>query len=289
MLLRTGDKTYDVVGSKRIGDDWTHVAGSLDADGRMQVFVDGRPAGAVDGVPMLSGNPMIPMKLGFDDTHQLLATPLKPLSGALDEVLLFHRALSEDELEPLAQSRSTSPMPRDESLVLHLTFDGGKLRDASAAGNHGTFSGGKPVTEQGVVGDALVLRQPKHVFTGDTGKSKTSVAYRWTRDVPIMVRAMALAGDVVWIAGPANLLDEDAAFQNYRDRETQATLAAQDAALKGQSGALLLAISAATGETRAEYALSALPVLDGLIAAEGHLLTSTTDGQVSAWVEVAKE
>jgi len=112
------------------------------------------------------------------------------------------------------------------------------------------------------------------------GKAKTSVAYRWTRDVPLMVRAMVLAGDVLLIAGPPDLVDEDAAFQSYADAATGKRLRAQDAAWKGRTGALMHAIDATTGETLSEYKLDALPVFDGLIVADGKVFFSTTDDRI---------
>jgi hypothetical protein len=285
MLLRTGGKTYDVVSQEPIGGDWTHVAGSLNTDGRMEVFVDGRPLGAIEGVPTLSGNPMIAMKLGYDDTNQLLPQPLTPFQGVMDEVLLFHRALSHEQIQRIAEDRSQEGVHDRDGLVLHLPFADGKLRDASSCANHGSFSGKAQAAVAGVVGDALGLRQPKQMLPAQAGKAKSSVAYRWTRDVPILVRAMAVAGDTLWIAGPADILDEVAAFQSYGDPETQAQLVAQDAALRGKSGASLLAVDAATGNTEAQYDLDGLPVFDGVIAANGYVLTATSDGRIIALVE----
>jgi outer membrane protein assembly factor BamB len=280
MLLRTGGQTYQASGREPIGDDWTHVAGTLDADGRMLVYVDGRAAGGLDGVPLLSGNPQIAMKLGFDDTNQLLPEPLAPWDGALDEVMLFHRALAPDQVGQLAAADRSQAAAGNEDLVLHLDFTGGRLRDSSPHGNHGSPNDWQPEFLPGARGDALAIAQPKDLIPAASDSRGSRVAYRWTREIPIMVRAMALAGDVLWIAGPADLIDEDAAFENHRDPETQARLAAQEAALAGQSGATLLAIDAATGDTRAEYALEELPVFDGLSIANGRLLISTVQGRL---------
>jgi len=114
---------------------------------------------------------------------------------------------------------------------------------------------------------------------------KPSLAYRWTRDVPMMVRAMALAGDTLLIAGPADLIDEDAVFQKFPEAAALKQLADQDAALKGESGALFHAVSAGTGETLAEYRLDSPPVFDGLIAAGSRVYIATMSGRLIAFRE----
>jgi hypothetical protein len=116
--------------------------------------------------------------------------------------------------------------------------------------------------------------------TSKQRRRKSAVAYLWTRDIPMMVRAMALAGNTLLIAGPPDLLDEVAAFQNYVDEATQKQIADQDAALKGRRGAMLQTVNAGTGETLAEYPLESLPVFDGLIVAGGRTFIATTDGHV---------
>ena len=112
---------------------------------------------------------------------------------------------------------------------------------------------------------------------------KSAVAYRWVRDVPMMVRAMALAGDTLFIAGPADLLDENAAFQSFRDEATRKKLALQDAAWKGASGAILQAVDADSGQTLCQYQLESPPIFDGLITAGGRVLIATMDGRLMSF------
>jgi len=117
------------------------------------------------------------------------------------------------------------------------------------------------------------------------GKGKPGVQYLWTRDVPLMARALVLAGNTLFLAGPADLLDEEAVFQDFSDEAVQKQLALQDAALKGLRGGLLLAVDAATGDTLAEYRLNVPPVFDGMIVAGGRLLIATMDGRLIALAE----
>jgi len=86
----------------------------------------------------------------------------------------------------------------------------------------------------------------------------------WSASIPLTGKAMALADDVVFIAGTPVVFPED-------------DLAA---AYEGRMGGILWAASAITGEKLAEYKLDAPPAWDGLAAANGRLFLSLADGRV---------
>jgi len=112
--------------------------------------------------------------------------------------------------------------------------------------------------------DALVpLQVDKRAF--DQKVSENSPI--WSHQVPLRIRSMVLAGEALFVAGVPDIA-------NPADRF--ATLAV----LKGDKGAQLQAYSAVDGRKLAEYELTAPPVFDGLIAADGRLYWSTTDGKV---------
>lgn len=101
--------------------------------------------------------------------------------------------------------------------------------------------------------------------------------YAWTTEVPILVRAMTLAGPTLFIAGPPDILDESSLGKQPAD-ETLATR--QEAALAGNGGALLWAVAAKDGARLAEFPLDAPPIFDGMAAAGGHLYLSDMGGKV---------
>jgi hypothetical protein len=74
---------------------------------------------------------------------------------------------------------------------------------------------------------------------------------------------MVLAGQTLFVAGPLG--------------ETHRSLAAFD----GKEGVRLRAISTADGAKLAERELSALPVFDGMAAANGKLYLTTKDGKLT--------
>jgi hypothetical protein len=91
---------------------------------------------------------------------------------------------------------------------------------------------------------------------------------------------MALANKVLFVAGPPDLLDEEAAVSRRSEASVQKQIAEQDAALNGTKGALLWALSATDGKQLAELELDAYPVWDGMAAAGGRLYMATVDGKV---------
>ena len=94
---------------------------------------------------------------------------------------------------------------------------------------------------------------------------KSTVQFHWSREVPLLVRAMVLADETLFVAGPANTLDPNDS----------------PGVLEGRRGALLWVVSAKDGKKLAEHGLDASPVFDGMAAANGRLYLSTTDGKVS--------
>ncbi len=102
-------------------------------------------------------------------------------------------------------------------------------------------------------------------------------------NVPLLVRAMVSTRDSLWIAGPRDVADEgNLSFSNARSiYERVASDSRKQADIwKGKHGALLQAVSKTDGSLLAEHKLKALPVFDGLIAANGSLLISLESGEL---------
>ncbi len=89
----------------------------------------------------------------------------------------------------------------------------------------------------------------------------------WTLWVPVRVRAMVKAGDVLFAAGPPDVFDPEDPYAPF----------------EGRAGSRLVAVSAETGDNLAERDLAHPPVFDGLIAARGRLYLAALDGTVTCW------
>ena len=108
----------------------------------------------------------------------------------------------------------------------------------------------------------------------------TRLAYHWSKSLPCMVRAMVVAGETLFVAGPPAVANETELYGSYSSSEAQAKLADHVAAFEGRSGALVMAVSKADGEKVAAYRLASAPVFDGMAAAGGRLFLATMDGNV---------
>ena len=101
------------------------------------------------------------------------------------------------------------------------------------------------------------------------------VTHHWSTDVPLFARAMLLADRTLFIAGPADVIDEEQAYREIKRPEVARAVAQQAAVLEGSQGALLWAVST-DGTKLAEQKLDSPPVFDGMAAAGGRLYISTT-------------
>jgi hypothetical protein len=114
-----------------------------------------------------------------------------------------------------------------------------------------------------------------------TPEQRTAVDYKWLRSQPpLLARAMVLAGETLFVAGPPDVADEKEAWGRHLDPEIRRKQDEQRAALEGRRGALLMAVNAENGKPVAQRKLDAMPVFDGLIAAGGRLYMATVDGRV---------
>ncbi|MBT3201591.1 MAG: PQQ-binding-like beta-propeller repeat protein [Phycisphaerales bacterium] len=94
------------------------------------------------------------------------------------------------------------------------------------------------------------------------------VKERWKVNIPLTGKAMALAGDVLFIAGTPVTFPKGDLSKAY----------------DGRMGGLLWVVSASNGAKLAEYKLDAPPLWDSLAAVKGKLLLCTTDGQLRCFV-----
>ena len=99
---------------------------------------------------------------------------------------------------------------------------------------------------------------------------KSIVPTKWSKPADLEARAMVLAGESLFVAGPLG--------------ETHQS----PAAFEGKEGIRLRAISVADGTPLAEVELDALPVFDGMAAANGRLYLSMKGGSLLCLVDADK-
>ena len=147
--------------------------------------------------------------------------------------------------------------PRTSGYTLYAgTY--GESAKASAGAAAGT---GKRVAEQ------AAARQAKSRQARARSRVAANVAPSvklWSSSIPLTGKAIALANDVLFVAGTPVVFPQRDLAKAY----------------EGRMGGILWAASASTGEKLAQYKLDAPPAWDGLAAANGMLFLSLADGRV---------
>ncbi|MDC0156162.1 PQQ-binding-like beta-propeller repeat protein [Verrucomicrobia bacterium] len=277
--IRASDKLASIGSRERIVGKWHHVAGVLSKDKSMRLYLNGRLIAKGEAPALIGSDPIQSLDIGADSLSAVgnYASPFN-FTGLIDEVRLHF-----GEMDPAFFSKVVENAGPKRAIgkncVLACSFDDGKATDLSSGKHQATVNGAKP--EEGKFGGAFrFVSKPKK---GGNQKGGSGVAHNWTHDVPVLARGMVLAEDVVFVAGPPDVMDEEETFKRImaRDSSVNEVLAKQQAALAGTQGSVLLAISTKTGETLAKYNLGYLPTWDGLVAANGKLFLSTEKGTIT--------
>jgi hypothetical protein len=109
----------------------------------------------------------------------------------------------------------------------------------------------------------------------------SALTYHWLHEEPeVMARAMVLANDRLFLAGPRDVVDEKQMWGRSNQKPFQEKMAQQAAWLRGKRGSVMQAFAKEDGKKLAEYELDCLPAFDGLIAARGSLYMVTEDGAI---------
>jgi outer membrane protein assembly factor BamB len=272
-IVRANGNLSSVVAKKKAIGQWMHLAGVLTTDGELRIYVNGIVDATAKASGLLTANPAEAMEIANDESSKVgnYGDPFG-FKGLIDEVAIYHRALSEAKIKEHASARRQVAIDKS-GLVLYYSFDKGNATDISGNKNNGKVEGA--IATRGKFGQALR-------FTGRASATASDflVRHNWTQDVPIYVRGMVLAANTLFVAGPPDLLDEQQAFRQIDNPSIRRNLEGQSASYKGEKGAILMAVSAADGKTLAQYDLDDPPVFDGLIAAGNRLYMATTDGRV---------
>jgi len=275
--LRVGGQLSSVVAEQNLTGRWAHIAGVLTSGKMLQIYVDGELAASKEVASLPTDDPAEAMQIGADEGSIVgdYGGEL-PFTGLIDEVRVYRRALSQSQIEDHAQADRQSDAQAN-GLVLYCSFDKGIASDESGNNNKMQVEGF--AATKGKIGQAMR-------FTGKgKGASDFKVNHEWTQDVSIIARAMLLAGKTLFVAGPPDLIDEQQVFSRIDDPDVIPALTAQASSLAGKQGAVLLAVSAASGNELARYELDSPPVFDGMAAAGGRLYMSTVDGRVISFRE----
>ncbi|MAG93647.1 MAG: hypothetical protein CMJ48_07850 [Planctomycetaceae bacterium] len=101
----------------------------------------------------------------------------------------------------------------------------------------------------------------------------------WSQPTPIFVRALVLADNTLFLAGPSESADLRGNQLTLKDGEKS------EAVFLGKAGASLCVVDAADGRQLARHKLPSAPVFDGMIAAQRRVFLSLQDGSLLCFGE----
>jgi outer membrane protein assembly factor BamB len=141
----------------------------------------------------------------------------------------------------------------------------------------GTWVKGKYPTDNPLAAHSVdwkqLARQPREKLS--------ALDYNWIIEEPdILAKAMVLANDRIFIAGPLDVADEKELWGRSNEKIFQEKMSEQAAWLKGEYGGIIQVFSKRDGKKLAEKKLAYLPVFDGLAAANGKLYMATQCGSI---------
>ena len=270
-IVRSKDKPLAVAVARQPIDrsQWTHLVGVLDADKSIRLYVNGNVAAQAKIESLLVTDPVQELEIGADSKGPVgeYSSPFA-YSGLIDEVKIWHRALTVEEI--------TKGAKENEALAAACSFDAGRATDRSRH-EHDAQAGAAVKRAAGKLGDGIRLAATKGKPSG-----RYHVEHDWTQDIPIYVRAMLLADDILFIAGPADVVNEEETFAKLTqgDKDVEGLLERQEKILTGAEGCTLHAVNTADGTSLATWELPSTPVWDGMAAAGNRLFISLEDGSV---------
>jgi hypothetical protein len=243
----------------------------------MRLYVNGTQAKTGKSSKLIATAPKQTLEVGADSGGSVgnYQTPYA-FAGTIDEVHIFHRALSEAEID---QSVNDPEKARERSreAALALTFDAGNAKDQSGNKNDGEL--GNLPTGQGKLGTALIIPR---AAGGNAQPGKVAFQHNWTRFTPVFARSMVLTDSQLIIAGPPDDVDSEYALERLaaKDKAIHDNLKLQDENLAGKHGGRMWLMDTRDGTQLSEIKLDSLPVWDGMSTAYGKLFVATTDGRV---------
>ncbi len=141
----------------------------------------------------------------------------------------------------------------------------------------GTWIKGKYPTDNPLAAHTVNWKQ----LAQQSKEKLSALDYNWILEEPeILAKAMVLAHDRIFIAGPRDVADEKELWGRSNERIFQEKMAAQAAWLKGKHGGIMQVFSKKDGKKLAEKKLAYLPAFDGLVAANNKLYMVTECGSI---------
>ena len=172
--ISDGTDTYSAVGTTNLSTTgWHHFAIVWDDSNGLYIYLDGKLDGSTTSstTSINSLANALAFRIGAESDAGV------PFDGKIDDIKVYNRALSVDEVSKLAHT-AVPIQPVDTGLVGHWTFDGNdidwsnasaEIKDVSGRGNHGDALGSLATTSviPGKLGQALSFNGTSDITVSD--------------------------------------------------------------------------------------------------------------------------
>ena len=127
----------------------------------------------------------------------------------------------------------------------------------------------------------LASTSKTEMVSGQPAKRSMDHPFRvhWSIGMPMLVRGMFVTDNALVVAGPRDLYHEEKVISAGL-LENDEVFARQQELMEGKHGSLLKVMDKANGDELHSVELKHSPTWDGLIAANGYMFMTTTDGRV---------
>jgi outer membrane protein assembly factor BamB len=132
----------------------------------------------------------------------------------------------------------------------------------------------------GVPDEELRQRRPNWRQFRSQRAPKVEFDINWKHSAPVRAKAIVKTRDLLFVAGPEDLIDEEAIFRNIKSEPNRALLQQQDQLLRSSQTGKLIALSVEDGATQETLDLPSQPVWDGMAAAYGTLFIACKAGSI---------
>ena len=113
-----------------------------------------------------------------------------------------------------------------------------------------------------------------------TSRPQIYLSISGAKIMPLFATGLTLADKVLLVAGAPKVVDEKQDWEKIYEADVEARLKKQDELLLGTEGAMLWTVDAQSGKKLNQLKLPAIPVWDGMIAANNKVYICLKNGEL---------
>lgn len=193
-------------------------------DKTVKIYVDGQLSGTATVTALFSKAPADGLDIAADGGSKPPLTT--EFAGTIDAIAISHTAATAADIAARVGTPGKG-LTTGHKPVLLLTFDQSSAADTSGKANAGTACHPNLHPRQGRARSGAA---PRHCRPQSRSLAPESASQHpangyfvepdWTKDIPIIARGMAVAKNIIFVAGPEDVVDEEDAVARMTKGDT---------------------------------------------------------------------